>query len=107
MILRIPTTTADRILAVAASCGIDPSEVARRALRRAARIGVLRSTNRVRVTRGGSRVVRLDVDDIAPGARPAEVRAALWSVMGSVETAPAPAIEAEAGAYVVVSMEDA
>ena len=107
MILRLPTTTADRILAVAASCGIDPSEVARRALRRAARIGVLRPSNRVSVTRAGSRVVRLDVDDIAHGARPAEVRAALWSVMGSVETVPSPAVDAEAGAYVVVSMEDA
>lgn len=106
MILRLPTATADRIIAVASSCGIDPSEVARRALRRAARLGVLRQSNRVRVTRAESRVVRLDVDDIAPGARPAEVRAALWSVMGSVETVPAPAIEAEEGAYVVVSMDD-
>lgn len=77
MLIRLPSSLHRDLRARAVACGLDPSEVARRALRRERATPCNSVPDCQRVTRADSIPVRLDLGPVAHGMTARAIRVAL------------------------------
>ena len=104
MLIRLPLPILHDLRSRAAACGMDLSEVARRAIRRH-RVAACSTTQiLVGATRRESTPVHLDLGPLVAGMTPAEIRAVLAEQLEATAAAVRPAPSFPSGEYVEVPL---